>query len=171
MSQVQVTAMFEMNNPDNSVDVKVWYTTNDERSLLFVKDLGKYVRQADRSERGIDFEPKFVHWSCPQCDSDFKRQNCLSDGKYCAMNHDSNSDEIETQDGKDVVMENLRQLCVYKAASEESTYSKFFLYVKQIHELCGSRITDSCHQKSVTYINHPIYGASRGKTNVIDFQK
>ena len=53
--------MFEMNNPDNSVDVKVWYTSNDEKSLLFVKDLGRYVQQADRTERGIDFEPKFVH--------------------------------------------------------------------------------------------------------------
>lgn len=66
--------MFEMNNPDNSVDVKVWYTTNDERSLLLVRDLARYVQQADRvGERGIDFEPKFVHWSCPHCDSDFKR--------------------------------------------------------------------------------------------------
>jgi hypothetical protein len=57
-------------------------------------------------------------------------------------------------------MENLRQLCVYKAASSETTYSKFFLYIKQIHELCGSRITDSCHKKSVAYINHPILGGS-----------
>lgn len=102
--------MFEMNNPDNSVDVKIWYTSNDDRSLQFVKDIGRFVQQADKStDRGIDFEPKFVHWSCPQCDSDFKRKNCLSDGKYCAMNHDSNSlDSEETLDGSKIVMENLR---------------------------------------------------------------
>ena len=72
-SPVQATAYFEMNNPDNEVDVKVWYTSNDPRSLLFVRDIGQYVMRADKSKRGIDFEPKFVHWSCPSCDSDFKR--------------------------------------------------------------------------------------------------
>jgi hypothetical protein len=81
-----------MSNPDNSVDVKFWYTTNDDRSLQFVKDMGRYIMQVDRAERGIEFEPKFVHWSCPHCDSDFKRYNCLSDGKYCAMNHESTED-------------------------------------------------------------------------------
>jgi hypothetical protein len=32
-----------MANPDNTVDVKFWYTTNDDKSLLFVKDMGKYI--------------------------------------------------------------------------------------------------------------------------------
>ena len=43
ISQVQLTAQFEMANPDNTVDVKFWYTTNDDKSLQFVKDMGKYI--------------------------------------------------------------------------------------------------------------------------------
>lgn len=73
------------------------------------------------------------------------------------MNHDSSAASFEeTQDGKDVVMENLRQLCVYKAAEEESNYRKFFLYISHIHQLCGSRITHSCHLKAVASLVSPV---------------
>jgi len=45
-----------------------------------------------------------VSYACPNCDSDFKKSNCVSNGKYCAMHHDY-SINIE---GKEIIMENLR---------------------------------------------------------------
>mgnify|MGYP000863899878 CR=1 FL=1 len=149
ISKVQLTAQFEMANPDNSVDVKFWYTTNDDKSLQFVKDMGKYIMAADKSERGIDFEPKFVHWSCPFCDSDFKRLNCVSDGKYCGMNHENGNSSVTALTGKEVVLENLRQYCVYKVSESDSSYYRFFNYVTMVHSLCEDRITASCHKKAL----------------------
>jgi hypothetical protein len=88
VSEISLTAQFEMSHPDDSVDVDIWYTSNDDRSLVFVRDMKDYMTPLSRSDVGMNFKPKFVHWSCPHCDSDFKKRHCLSDGKYCAMNHD-----------------------------------------------------------------------------------
>lgn len=88
ISEISLTAQFEMSHPDDSVDVDIWYTSNDDRSLVFMRDMKSYLIPLDKSNEGIKFHPKFVHWSCPHCDSDFKKRHCLSDGKYCAMNHD-----------------------------------------------------------------------------------
>lgn len=43
-------------------------------------------------------------WACPHCDSEYKRANCVSDGKYCAMQSSYN---LEV-DGTEVILENLR---------------------------------------------------------------
>jgi len=101
-----------MEHPSDSVDVDIWYTSNDDRSLVFVKDMKEFILPLAGSKDGINLHPKFVHWSCPHCDSAFKKRHCLSDGKYCAMNHDM-TDSKFVQNGNDVVLENLRMRCVY----------------------------------------------------------
>ena len=62
----------------------------------------------------VSFEPKFVTWACPYCDSDYKRKECVSDGKYCAMNHRGTNVQ-----GKDIIMEDLREYCLYKMLKDE----------------------------------------------------
>lgn len=114
ISEISLQAKFEMSHPDDSVDVDIWYTSNDDRSLVFVRDMKDYLNPLSKSQEGINFKPKFVHWSCPHCDSDFKKRHCLSDGKYCAMNHDM-SESKYIQNGKDIVLENLRMSCVYNS--------------------------------------------------------
>jgi hypothetical protein len=111
-----------MSHPDDSVDVDFWYTSNDDHSLVFVRDMAEFVLPLAGSKSGINLRPKFVHWSCPHCDSEFKRKHCLSDGKYCAMNHDQSISKY-TQEGKDIVMENLRMYCVFE---EQKDFDAFF---------------------------------------------
>ena len=80
------------------------------------------------------------------------------------MNHDSNSNGAdETQLGKDIVMDNLRQICVYQAASDESTYTRFFTYLSHVNQLCGARITDDCHDKALQYTTIPMGFGGIGK--------
>jgi hypothetical protein len=114
VSEVSLTAQFEMNHPSDSVDVNFWYTSNDDRSLIFVKDMADFIIPLSKSDKGINLKPKFVHWSCPHCDSDFKNKHCLSDGKYCAMNHEQSAANY-LQQGKEIVMENLRMYCVFQS--------------------------------------------------------
>ena len=104
---VQLTAEFLIPiSKDNVVDATLWYSSSDDRSLDFIKNMKYYIEPIIKQ---VNFEPKFVTWACPHCDSDSKRENCVSDGKYCAMQHDANVDIA----GADVVMENLRQHCLY----------------------------------------------------------
>lgn len=64
----------------DNVNAEFWYTSSDDRSLDLINDLAEYIVPISN----IDFVPKFVTWACPNCDSDYKKLNCLSDGKYCA---------------------------------------------------------------------------------------
>lgn len=97
-----LTEFFE----DGEILVEYWYTSGDDKSLDFVRDLSKYVEKiADI----VKFTPRFVTWACPDCDDSFKKKNCLSDGKYCAMKHN----EMLKVDGADLLKEDLRQHCLF----------------------------------------------------------
>ena len=85
--------------------VEYWYTSGDDRSLDFIRDISKYV---ERLSEKIQWQPRLVTWACPHCDDSFKSKNCVSDGKYCAMKHDKKM-KIE---GQALLMEDLRQHCI-----------------------------------------------------------
>ena len=56
---------------DNQVKAELWYTSSDSKSLEFLKSSSSYLEPI--LKEGLLFEPKFVTWSCPYCDSEFKR--------------------------------------------------------------------------------------------------
>ena len=85
--------------------VEYWYTSGDDRSLDFMRDVQKYIK---RLSDVILWKPRFVTWSCPHCDDSFKNKNCVSDGKYCAMKHDKKM----KIDGQELIHEDLRQHCL-----------------------------------------------------------
>jgi hypothetical protein len=74
-----------MENPDNTVEWQLFYTSMNDKALDFVKNFEDYFAKFQKTE--VDFTPRIVTWACPNCDADFKRKECVSDGKYCAMNH------------------------------------------------------------------------------------
>lgn len=80
-----LSAEFIMENPDNTVEWSLWYTSSNDKALDFIKYFSEDMKKF--SEEDVDFEPKFVTWSCVNCDSDFKKDECVSNGRYCAMNH------------------------------------------------------------------------------------
>jgi hypothetical protein len=91
---------------DGKVMVEYWYTSGDDRSLDFARDISKYV---ERLSDVIIWQPRPVTWACPHCDDTFKNNQCVSDGKYCAMKHD---DKLKLS-GSELIHEDLRQYCIY----------------------------------------------------------
>ena len=104
---ISMNIEFNMKHPDDFVKSQMWYTSSDDKSLDFIKNMGEYLRPLVKE---MSFQPKFVTWSCEDCDVEFKKQNCLSDGKYCALQDDTNN----VIDGREILMEDLRQHCLYK---------------------------------------------------------
>jgi hypothetical protein len=80
-----LTAEFVMENPDNKVEWQFFYTSDNDKSLDFIRNFREYNEKFDNTN--TEFSPHIVTWACPNCDSDFKKKECVSDGKYCAMNH------------------------------------------------------------------------------------
>ena len=59
----------------------------------------------------MHFRPRQVTWSCEGCTQNFKNEECVSSGKYCAPNHVR--DDFNRIQGKDILEEDLRQSCIH----------------------------------------------------------
>lgn len=137
---------------NNIVNTEFWYTSSDDRSLDLIADLAEYIVPID----GVTFQPKFVTWSCTNCDDKYKSQNCYSDGKYCAMQHS----EQDSMNGVEILHENLVHYCIFQLEEQrvdsltvsnldqrglnfihQGKLSLWFAYMKLVHELCRTRIT------------------------------
>ncbi|XP_028783335.1 vacuolar-sorting receptor 3 [Neltuma alba] len=102
-------------HPDDRVEYELWTNSNDECGVKcdmlmeFVKDFkGGYTQ----------FTPHYITRYCPQAFTLSKqcKSQCINHGRYCTP--DPEQDFSTGYDGKDVVIENLRQLCAFKVANE-----------------------------------------------------
>ena len=62
------------------------------------------------------------------------KAQCINNGRYCAP--DPEQDFTIGYDGKQVVTENLRQLCVYKVTNDSHTPWKWWDYVTDFQIRC-----------------------------------
>ncbi|TYG82828.1 hypothetical protein ES288_D01G120700v1, partial [Gossypium darwinii] len=85
--------------------------------MAFVKDF-KGAAQILEKAGYTQFTPHYITWYCPQAFT-LSRQcksQCINRGRYCAP--DPEQGFSSGYEGKDVVIETLRQLCVFKVANE-----------------------------------------------------
>ncbi|XP_078164126.1 vacuolar-sorting receptor 1-like [Carex rostrata] len=128
-------------HPDDRVEYELWTNSNDECGakcdvlMNFLKD---FRGSAQLLEQGgySQFTPHYITWYCPkafilskQCKS-----QCINHGRYCAP--DPEQDFSTGYEGKDVVVENLRQLCVFKIAKESKKPWVWWDYATDFHIRC-----------------------------------
>ncbi|XP_020237450.1 vacuolar-sorting receptor 1 [Cajanus cajan] len=128
-------------HPDDRVEYELWTNSNDECGVKcdmlmeFVKD---FKGAAQILEKGgyTQFTPHYITWYCPQAFTLSKqcKSQCINHGRYCAP--DPEQDFSTGYDGKDVVIENLRQLCVYKVANETKKPWVWWDYVTDFQIRC-----------------------------------
>lgn len=80
--------------------------------------------------------PRYFTWSCINCDDSIIEADCVCGGKYCAMD-----EERLSYSGKDIIMENLRQKCLFKTNQEA-----WWGYIEKAHKLCYTDFTESCSE-------------------------
>ncbi|KAI3993674.1 hypothetical protein MKX01_002687 [Papaver californicum] len=110
-------------HPDERVEYELWSNSNDEcgpkcdNQIEFIRNF-KGAAQVLEQKGYTQFTPHYITWFCPesyllskQC-----RSQCINHGRYCAP--DPEQDFSKGYDGKDVVMQNLRQVCLHKVANE-----------------------------------------------------
>ncbi|GMI89911.1 binding protein of 80 kDa 1;2, VACUOLAR SORTING RECEPTOR 2, VACUOLAR SORTING RECEPTOR 1;2 [Hibiscus trionum] len=108
--------------PDERVEYEFWTNSNDEcgpkcdSQLEFVKNF-KGVAQELEQKRYTQFIPHYITWFCPEAflQSEQCKSQCINNGRYCVP--DPDQDFSEGYAGKDVVVENLRQACLFKVAN------------------------------------------------------
>ncbi|XP_071935618.1 vacuolar-sorting receptor 3 [Coffea arabica] len=128
-------------HPDDRVEYELWTNSNDECGfkcdmlMNFVKD---FKGAAQILEKGgyTQFTPHYITWYCPQAFTVSKqcKSQCINHGRYCAP--DPEQDFSTGYDGKDVVLENLRQLCVFRVANETKKPWIWWDYVTDFQIRC-----------------------------------
>ncbi|KAJ7543512.1 hypothetical protein O6H91_09G041300 [Diphasiastrum complanatum] len=110
-------------HPDDRVEYEFWTNSNDEcgpkcdTQMDFVKN---FKGAAQILERGgyTQFTPHYITWYCPEAFILSKqcKSQCINHGRYCTP--DPEQDFSQGYDGKDVVLQNLRHLCVFKISTD-----------------------------------------------------
>jgi len=133
-----------MPNPDARVEYELWTNSNDEcgprcdEQMDFVKN---FKGHAQILEKGgyTQFTPHYITWYCPKpfIKSSQCLSQCINNGRYCAP--DPEQDFGVGFDGKDVVFENLRQICVHRVANESNRSWVWWDYVTDFHIRCSMK--------------------------------
>ncbi|KAK4491149.1 hypothetical protein RD792_001873 [Penstemon davidsonii] len=128
-------------HPDDRVEYELWTNSNDECGVKcdmlmeFVKD---FKGAAQILEQGgyTQFTPHYITWYCPHAFTISKqcKSQCINHGRYCAP--DPEQDFSTGYEGKDVVLENLRQLCVFKVSNETKKPWVWWDYVTDFQIRC-----------------------------------
>ncbi|KAG6432972.1 hypothetical protein SASPL_104568 [Salvia splendens] len=106
-------------HPDDRVEYELWTNSNDECGFK-CDMLMEFVK---------DFKGAAQILENKQCKS-----QCINHGRYCAP--DPEQDFSTGYEGKDVVIENLRQLCVFKVANETKKPWMWWDYVTDFQIRC-----------------------------------
>ncbi len=116
--QVELDWSESLPHPDNRVEWEVWSNSNQacgpkcQKQTEFIEQFGPIASNLEQGGYTL-FSPHYITWFCPEeyiktlpCDL-----QCIRQGRYCAP--DPDGDFEEGYNGRDVVEENLRQLCVF----------------------------------------------------------
>lgn len=128
-------------HPDDRVEYEFWTNSNDEcgqkcdTQAAFVDDFKGYAVTLEQGGYSL-FTPHYITWYCPESYLESKqcKTQCINNGRYCAP--DPEEDFEIGYDGKDVVLENLRQLCVHRVANETHGSWLWWDYVTDFKKRC-----------------------------------
>ncbi|KAL9275681.1 Vacuolar-sorting receptor 2-like protein [Drosera capensis] len=128
-------------HPDDRVVYEFWTNSNDEcgpkcdGQMEFVKNF-KGVAQILEQKGYTHFTPHYITWYCPEAFLASKQcqSQCINHGRYCAP--DPELDFSRGYDGKDVVLQNLRQVCFFKVANESGRPWLWWDYVSDFAIRC-----------------------------------
>lgn len=130
-------ASFDINHTTDHVNYDLLLSTYQDKALDFVSEFKKYH---DRLANITTMTPHYFSWPCYSCDDDIKAQDCLGNGKYCAV--DYNDLNIN---GTQILMANIRQKCIYKNSIEtKKDDSDWWNYMTKAHATCYNDFTEDC---------------------------
>mmetsp|Transcript_30581 Transcript_30581/g.76515 ORF Transcript_30581/g.76515 Transcript_30581/m.76515 type:complete len:721 (+) Transcript_30581:167-2329(+) len=119
--------------------------TNCDSQKQFIKEFAPIAKKMDK-EDVADFEPHYLIWVCPPRfqDSPQCQSQCIYSGRYCCP--DPEDDMDKGYDGKDVILENLRQLCVFELAKASGKTWLWWDYVNRFAEEC--KMSDNMYNEA-----------------------
>lgn len=142
-SGATLSAEFVIKAAGEKDEVEFWYSSTNTLAMDFIKEFDEYMHPLAKY---IDFKPRYVTWPCPYCQENFKKDECLSDGKYCAPNHAKTM--FDNAKGKDVLLEDLREQCLHTRLAKEGKEALWWDYMKTVHSECFGFVSEACSRNA-----------------------
>jgi uncharacterized protein YneF (UPF0154 family) len=95
-----------------SVIFNFWMSSVNKHAFTFLKE---FYKQYQGNEDLIEFIPDYHSFELNENGTLQNNTHCLSGGRYCAEDPDGDGN----QTGKDVLIEDIRQLCIWKQSPEQ----------------------------------------------------
>ena len=128
-------------HPDARVEWELWSNSGDncgakcDAQKGFIRD---FASAAKALEQGgyTQFTPHYITWLCPpeSVQEEFCVKQCINNGRYCCPDPDDDFDAGFS--GADVVVQNLRTLCVFREANATAQPWKWWDYVTEFERKC-----------------------------------
>lgn len=126
-AQVSISANFYMENPDDRVEYDIWYVPTQNTSYQFISKFHPYNKHLGKN---VLMTPRMVLSSCVHCGNDWD-EFCYSGHKYCAA-----PDQNQVQKGREIILEGLRQKCIYNISFDKDQGEKWWDYIDYVKSYC-----------------------------------
>ena len=118
---------------DNTVKYDIWFTADQENVYTFLKDFKRYHEALGNSAILNVHYITYPHFNYNP-NSNEAKDDCLGSGKYCVR-----PGNLGINDGSLIVLESLKQKCIYLNAYSTNVKSKnilFWKYMNLFNEKC-----------------------------------
>lgn len=121
--------------------------------------------------------PHFKFFSCQTCSQDFVSKHCFAGGKYCG-NQNIQGNTKYSISGREILIEDLRQICIHKLAYEKDVQRKeWWDYMDSFHRFCYGSVNEDCSRLAhgMNFLEYDttmncVNGAFRNKDRLLDFK-
>ncbi|CAD8181811.1 unnamed protein product [Paramecium octaurelia] len=148
---IYVSVSFELKQQE-IVDLQYFLSSFDLFSYLFLDEFLPFAKQMINK---ITFDPIYIQFYCKECErTGYKatNQNCISGGRYCGQDPDSNGPLT----GRDVILEDLRQICILQKY-DLITWWNYMIFFNKLcfnnYQECPSKIMKSISINETTISN------------------
>ena len=138
------------------IDVKIFFSSSELRAYQLFNNLAQYIHKFDNQ---VNFIPIYVVHRAPfyNPDNPIRTINCVSNGKYCYFPKETTI----TKDGQAIIMEDLRQKCLYDISKKSNNLFYYFTYLKDFYSECLTKdkivkFNDNCAKSVLRTMRYPV---------------
>lgn len=128
---------------NNVVEFDFWYSSANDKALDFLEDFAEMDKKLGEK---VKLVPHFVFWECRGCDANYLATDCYGGGKYCAVEPSNHAIK-----GHEIVLEDIRQKCIWMQAEKTGSRQAFWDYIKAIRFICSSAVNEDCSVRGLNF--------------------
>ena len=147
-NKIMIEINFKFTEPKKKVQLKFFFSSSELKAYELINNLTTYI---DKYDDQVEFIPIYVTHQIPSYDpNNAKREfNCVTKGKYCYFPKETTI----TQDSRAILMESLRQKCMYFKSIESKKMKYYYDYMDDFHKNCllmqTPRFNDRCAKQNL----------------------